>query len=465
MKNKFTIVYTIFASLGFLFALSFLGLNLYREYNYSSLNAEKKFDNIAGELTYAAKDPNLNTKLLLNKLNQTIGSLNDFSYLSISVNDVELIKYPSKANQMDTASKLTKSYDKYIQTEVGTFHIACNLYLLRPSSIFYYGKVAFIIVLLITLLTIIIIVYENISDEKEKVIVANDEAQLNEDSLHQDKETDNNEIIYSDNNKEVNSEISSSDVIENKEADSVTETESTLENQESQNAINETEETPNTSIKDADDTSDSIKTNTPVLEVKESSENIENQQVEEKVQLPSEEEKPLSSIPIDNNNPHGLFNPVTGLGWEEYLITRLDSEINRAIASEIDFSLFVIELPGLARDSEYIKNVCNYLAIQFQFKDLLFEYQEDCLVAMKINMNLDEALNLADKVYAGIKNIIEDNPCYIGISTRSIRMVSGQRILKEATEALAHTKDDKDSPIIAFRVDADKYRQFLEKNN
>ena len=436
MKNKFIIFYTIFASIGFLFALSFLSLNLYREYKYNSLTCEKKFNNIVGELTYGSKDPNLNTKSLLDKLNKSIGSLNDFSYLNISINDVEIIKYPSKANQNDTASKLTKSYDKVIQTEVGNFHIVCNIFLLKPSSVYYYGKVAFIIVLLITLLTIVIIIYENISDEKEN---SNPTVEI------ENSENDENDSVSSEAVKEA---LPNQEVIVNSEDSSNTdEIEKNIDNEaEPVDTAIETEETKASSDTNTQAEVDSNK----------------DEQIEEKAQLPSEEEKPLQ---LNNENPRGLFNPVTGLGWEEYLLTRLDSELNRAIASEIDLSLFIIQLPGLSRDSEYVKNVCNYLTIQFQFKDLLFEYQEDCLVAMKINMNLDEALNLADKVYSGIKNIIEENPCYIGISTRSIRMVSGQRVLKEATEALAHTKDDKDSPIIAFRVDTDKYKQFLEQNN
>lgn len=441
MKNKFIIFYTIFASIGFLFALSFLSLNLYREYKYNSLTCEKKFNNIVGELTYGSKDPNLNTKSLLDKLNKSIGSLNDFSYLNISINDVEIIKYPSKANQNDTASKLTKSYDKVIQTEVGNFHIVCNIFLLKPASVYYYGKVAFIIVLLITLLTIVIIIYENISDGKEN---SNPTVEI---------ENSENDEIDSVSTEAVKEALPNQEVIVNSEDSSNTdEIEKNNDNEaEPVDTAIETEETR------ANETESSSDTNTQA-EV----DSNKDEQMEEKAQLPSEEEKPLQ---LNNENPRGLFNPVTGLGWEEYLLTRLDSELNRAIASEIDLSLFIIQLPGLSRDSEYVKNVCNYLTIQFQFKDLLFEYQEDCLVAMKINMNLDEALNLADKVYSGIKNIIEENPCYIGISTRSIRMVSGQRVLKEATEALAHTKDDKDSPIIAFRVDTDKYKQFLEQNN
>ena len=420
MKTKFIIVYTIFASIGFLFAISFFGLNLYKEYSYTSLNTDKKFNNITGELTYAAKDPNLNTKILINKLNDSVGSLNDFSFLSISINDVELIKFPGNSNQKDTSSKFTKSYETYIQTEVGKFHICANIYLLKPSSVFYYAKISFLIVLIITLLTVVLIIYENVNESKSELLV-------------------NNSVDLSDEDTDADEESSAI-----KEADnSTTATEETVieeTNIQEENEVPVSEE--NTDNKAEETTADNIETQNDTTAP------------ETEVKLPSEEEKPL--VIDTSDNPTGLFNPVTGLGWEQYLFTRLESEINRAIASEIDFSLFVIEIVDVERTSETFKNVCNYLSLQFQFKDLLFEYKDDCIIAMKINMNLDEALNLADKVYASIKNIIENKACYIGISTRSIRMVSGERLLKEATEALVHAKDDKDSPIIAFRVDEKK---------
>ena len=132
----------------------------------------------------------------------------------------------------------------------------------------------------------------------------------------------------------------------------------------------------------------------------------------------------------------------------------------------MDLALFVIQVPDSKRNSEIIKNTCNYLAIQFQFKDLLFEYKDDCIAAMKINMNLDEALNFADKLHADITNIVstDDKKCFIGISTRSIRIVAAERLFTEAEQALCHAREDKDSPIIAFRADSEKYRQYLDEN-
>ena len=105
--------------------------------------------------------------------------------------------------------------------------------------------------------------------------------------------------------------------------------------------------------------------------------------------------------------PSGLFSPVTGLGREQYLMTRLDNELNRAISSEFDLSLFLIKIPNISRDSQKIKDICNYLIEMFQLKDLLFEYKEDSIAAIKINMTLDNALNFADNTDAKMEHITE----------------------------------------------------------
>ena len=147
-------------------------------------------------------------------------------------------------------------------------------------------------------------------------------------------------------------------------------------------------------------------------------------------------------------------------------MTRLENEINRAISSEMDISIFVIKLTNLERSSDLSIKVCNYLTDQFKFRDLLFEYKDDCIVAIENGADLDAALSLADKLHEDITNILRgtDSKCFMGISTRSIRMISAQRFLKEADEALQHAQDDEASPIIAFRADVEKYRKYMEQN-
>lgn len=203
----------------------------------------------------------------------------------------------------------------------------------------------------------------------------------------------------------------------------------------------------------------------------ENNQNIEDDEEEEicaeetnkvEVVLPSEEIKPIQS----DSSVH-IFSPKTGFCFESYLESRLDNELNRAIASEFDLSLFVFRIPSIQLDynNETLQKVCKYLTTEFQFKDLLFEYDEDCLIGIKNNMNLDTALTFADKLYSDITEIVKENDlkCYIGISTRTVRIITGKRILTEATEALKHALEDVNNPIIAFRANAEKYRKMMQE--
>ena len=206
-------------------------------------------------------------------------------------------------------------------------------------------------------------------------------------------------------------------------------------------------------------------------ETLENNQNIEDDEEEEicaeetnkvEVVLPSEEIKPIQS----DSSVH-IFSPKTGFCFESYLESRLDNELNRAIASEFDLSLFVFRIPSIQLDynNETLQKVCKYLTTEFQFKDLLFEYDEDCLIGIKNNMNLDTALTFADKLYSDITEIVKENDlkCYIGISTRTVRIITGKRLLTEATEALKHALEDENNPIIAFRANAEKYRKMMQE--
>ena len=129
-------------------------------------------------------------------------------------------------------------------------------------------------------------------------------------------------------------------------------------------------------------------------------------------------------------------------------------------------ALFLFKIPCIEKTSSVFKEICEYLTVQFQFKDLLFEYKEDSIAAIKINTDVDQALSFAEKLQSDINELLKDYPskCYIGISTRTVRMMSAERLIKETDEALIHAQEDDDCQIIAFRADAIKYRQFLENN-
>ncbi|MDD7534248.1 MAG: hypothetical protein SPK18_07370 [Treponema sp.] len=448
MKNRFIVVYTVFAAAVFIFSLSFFGFNLYREYSANVEKSEDKYKTLVSDIRNLSFNQAQNNSLYSKGIKDAVGDTGAYAFIQVRRYGETVVYYPSGKLKEETVSKLTKSFTKEIIVNTEPILIDCNIYLIRPDSIFYYARVSFLMILIITIITIIMIIYLNLSEQASGVISLTEEAI---------KENDDDE------NLELNAEEDkvSEDTNETEE-DSIT-SENNSENEiivedtgDFENLNNKTEECEENEHKLAEVTPEEVKAilSEPLTD----QEAQKEETVTEPAKLPVDEVAPAETdIP-----PSGLFDPETGIGWESYLLTRLNNEIDRATASEIDLSLFVVKLPEVDMKSEIFKNVCNYLAIQFQFKDLLFEHKNDSIIAIKISMNVNEALNLADKLYSDICNILNNRNCRIGISSRSIRMVTGERLILEAEQSIEHT--DANSPVIAFRVDSEKYRQLMEQN-
>ena len=428
MKNRFIVVYTVFAAIVFVFSISFFGFNLYREFTTNLEKSDKKVTILTNEIRTLSNNIPENNANYAKLIKDSIGDTGAYAYVQVRRSGETVVLYPAGKSKEETVSKLTKSFERKITVKDQPVEISANVYLIRPDSIFYFARISFLLILIITLITIIMIIYLNISETSSDVI-----------SIEEDENEDDDDIQAS---VETDADVSEDEVI----AESETETEAAIEPE-----AEVTEESA--------EEAEAVEEPQPAEEKETVTPEVTPEEVKAILaELPVEEVKPQKT----ENDPSGLFNPATGIGWESYILTRLANEIDRATASEIDLSLFIIRMPEIKHDSEEFKNVCNYLAIQFQFKDLLFEYKEDSIVAIKISMDIDEAIILADKLYSDICNIINSNKCRIGISSRSIRMVTGERLMLEAEQAIEHSETD--SPVIAFRVDSEKYRQLMENN-
>ena len=447
MKNRFIVVYTVFAATVFIFALSFFGFNLYKEYSTNLEKSDIRYTNLVNDIRTLSYNQAENNASYAQSIKKAVGDSAAYSFIQVKREGETVVFYPAGKLKEETISKLTKSFSTSLTVNKQSVTVDCNLYLIRPDSIFYYARVSFLMILIITIITVIMIIYLNLVEETSSDVIS-----LEETSEEETKE-DTEEEILDDSEETVN--ISETEKVEEREK----ETEAPAPVIEPEKTENETEE------KSAEVTPEEVKaifaeplTDDVVNETVEDAIPVDNPAPVEPAKLPVDEIKPAKTA----DNPSGLFDPATGIGWESYLLTRLNNEIERATASEIDISLFVIKVPDISMTSEVYKNICNYLAIQFQFKDLLFEYKDDSIVAIKISMNVDEALSLAEKLYTDICNIIDGKNCRIGITSRSIRMVTGERLLLEAEQSIEHS--DASSPIIAFRVDSEKYRQMIEMN-
>lgn len=166
-----------------------------------------------------------------------------------------------------------------------------------------------------------------------------------------------------------------------------------------------------------------------------------------------------------SSEPAGLFSPVTGFGWEAYLEERLDSELIRSASSEEDIGLMIVRIQGLDKTDQRNKAIYDTLLEFYKFRDLIFEYGNDGFSCIVHSINVDTALDLAEQVYVALSKILKDNgmdnEIGIGISTRSFRLIPGKRIFEEAEQALIRAFTDPETAIVAFRVDPEKYRQYI----
>ena len=465
MKSKLTGFYCFFVILMFLVSIFIFGFSVFSEYTQAEKRCDYRFEQLSLSLKQLTNRNNLFTKQFDDKLNDIVLPLEDFAILKIKYNSEDYFTYSVSENESETInSKIIYNKSFSFSTYDGNVAIYASMYRIRPAEISRFAKISFLLVLITTIITIILIIILN-HNSKLMEAANNTEEDDNDDESVQSKLKTADEIIadmnYSGtvlNKAELEAEAaankaSESHIVSQPEPQTpiepVTEPVAQPVVQVSQPPVQFVSQTES-QIQKTQETQPEIKVEKPA----------------KPVTFPAEEVKPMVIKENENKTPEGLFSPDTGLGWESYLKVRLENELNRAISSEVDLALFLFKIPCIEKTSSVFKEICEYLTVQFQFKDLLFEYKEDSIAAIKINTDVDQALSFAEKLQYDINEILKDYPskCYIGISTRTVRMMSAERLLKETDEALLHAQEDDDCQIIAFRADAIKYRQFIENN-
>jgi GGDEF domain-containing protein len=147
---------------------------------------------------------------------------------------------------------------------------------------------------------------------------------------------------------------------------------------------------------------------------------------------------------------------------------RLDAEISRSASFEQDLSLLVLCYDGLtSQDGEY-REIAKAIKAFFSFRDLAFERGDDGFAIILPNIDSSHALRMAEEFNKKLVFLAEGDfaelellPIYMGISSRAGRLVDANRLMGEASTALDRARYEKDTRIVAFRPDPDKYRQFL----
>lgn len=449
MKKKiFVTVYSILVSIIFLGTIIFSGVSLYSKNSKGYTESKRTFDNMTFKLQKAFESPD--TGKLASKISEAIGSYEDYSFISIKANGNTIFLFPGDKDQPSENSKFSRLYFKSFKAGDINLYVSANVYTLSPATIAYYAKISFIVVLIFTLLTILLI-----------FIIANDQEEDSEEEVEYD-ESDNEEAETEEefeeetaSETETTEDISEEDELANAVIDNiensvlVDEAEVTVEEETEISEVNESEEEP-------------VVEEDPAAEEKSISEETAEEDKKEAVE---NVELPVDDCMPSEDGPQGLFSPDTGFGWESYLVPRLENELVRASSSEFDVVLFFIKITNKeSLEPEKLNKLCEKLVNFFQFKDLIFEYKDNCFACIKTNSNIDEAIPMADQIYSELMEIVEPGKCFIGLTSKTIRLVSADRLMKEALAAMEHAEEEPDCPIIAFRADAEKYMDFIENS-
>ena len=183
------------------------------------------------------------------------------------------------------------------------------------------------------------------------------------------------------------------------------------------------------------------------------------------------EEKADPDIPdigSTEDNPQGLYTPRGNIGWESYTKERLNSEIHRCASSEQDLTLLAMEFKGDEKISDALYRQFADEAVEFfSMRDLIFEYGENGISVIVPSADLEQGMAKAEEFRSRIIAKLPESfkgraGLCIGLSSRSGRLIEAERLTLEASTAVKKAMADPVSPIIAFKSDPEKYREFIK---
>jgi len=195
---------------------------------------------------------------------------------------------------------------------------------------------------------------------------------------------------------------------------------------------------------------------------KEQSEKEQSKAPLPELELPPEDEE------AETRNPQGLFTTRGNVGWEAYLHDRLSSELHRCASSEQDLVFLVMEFKVLRSisDSQY-RQFAGEAVSFFTMRDLIFEMGENGISIIIPGADLEHGISRAEefrsRISARLPETFEGRSSLCGgLSSRSGRLIEADRLMLEASRALEKALEDPVSPIVAFKSDPEKYRDFIK---
>jgi hypothetical protein len=167
--------------------------------------------------------------------------------------------------------------------------------------------------------------------------------------------------------------------------------------------------------------------------------------------------------PVENTTVKiSSTSSFTGIKNPEKKIT---DELKKSAAFDHDIVLALVSSPTnqVNDNTDEFERV---LQSHFPFHDLVFPLNKDTFCILLPNTDLESGIKQIesfDQYFVSISSKTLKFPIMFGLSSRNGRLISGKIIIKEAKAALHKAMNEKDYPIIGFRPNPAKYREYLSK--
>ena len=385
-------------------------LSLVIDFKQQSARSAIKFETISASLNENLMENDVHSSDFYGQLIESCGDGKEIKYLQIVSGNEPVFTYPAELENTNSKFQFTKTFTKKITIpEKETVTIIATLYTIKASTFYNKSIVSFIIILSATIACVIYLVLLSL-EEKDTEQFSSD-SEVDDFVPGETVPQDDDKIDFSDETPEP-IEKSSFDfepiISKTQDADSITE--------------------------DADEKQDQV------------------EQPEIKLDNAVQEQEEITYSEI--NSPK-----------EKNAIHVLQDKLNFSSSNLEDISLVKICIRNLENYSMFEDQIEDLIFEVYKNRDLIFKTNTDEFSIIEPNTNIDSSIETANEIYLKLNDYIAeqqiDVQVNIGITSRSERIISAEKFSKEAEQALLHSMQNKDSPIIAYRIDVQKYRNYL----
>ena len=178
-----------------------------------------------------------------------------------------------------------------------------------------------------------------------------------------------------------------------------------------------------------------------------------------------EPEKPVATAPTFENTPLSDTAHTDSHSLEQAtLIEELTAAITETAVAEEDLTLLLIH----ATDIPHNQQIIHLLRATLDRIHKIFIFNKDTLGLIIFYAPLDQAMQIASTIYDEIHGLLDPSvkrSLGIGLTTRAGRLIPAPRMIEEAAAAIDKATEEGSDPIVAFRVNPDKYRRCLARLN